>query len=179
MIDDARSMSPYWHTDEGGVVSLAKVLAYLVKESDKDGLDLFFTCTQRHHNVSSATAMEENLLRKPIDTVATSNMATSLGRITLEYARRLHKERHKAEKWKTPFTKRTALKPLSIYVFTDAVWQPDCHVGRVIAALAKTVKELEFPDEQVGIQFIRFGSDPVCTSKLRDLDDGVGLGIAE
>ncbi|KAI1623066.1 hypothetical protein EDD37DRAFT_651254 [Exophiala viscosa] len=178
LIDDAGSMRKYWRGKDS-VIDLAKALAYIVKASDKDGMDLYFTCTEGKHNVANATTMESRLASKLVNSVAKSNMADMLGRITEEYEERLRRERSTPGKRKSFFGKSDTLKPLNIYVFTDAVWQPHCNVGEVITALTTTMKDLKYPRRQVGIQFIQFGNDPAYTEKLKNLDDAVGFDIPE
>jgi hypothetical protein len=171
-------MSHYWYAAEG-VVNLAKALAYIVKASDEDGIDLYFTCSDSEHNVDSATKMESKLRGKSLH--STSNMASSLGRILQKYETRLRDERDGTAQRRSSFFSRKSkeLKPLNVYVFTDAKWQPYCNVAERVLSLVTTMKELRFPREQVGIQFIQFGDDSDCTKKLQDLDEAVGVGIPE
>jgi len=171
-------MKDYWYAPEG-VVNLAKALAYIVKASDEDGMDLYFTCSIDEHNVDSATKMENKLRGKSIH--GKSNMAWSLGQILQKYETRLREERRRpAIRTSSFFSKKPKeLKPLNVYVFTDAKWQPHCNVAEKVLSIVTTMKELRFPREQVGIQFIQFGDDPECTKKLQDLDDAVDVGIPE
>lgn len=172
-MDDASNMKKHWRAKEGdNIVDLAKALAYIVKESDDDGMELYFTCTGDKRKVNTATEMENQLRSKSmtINTASTSNMAASLKRITEEYAERLRLERNATGKRQSIFKRPKKLKPLSIYVFTDAVWQPHCDVGQVIDNLVRTMQDLNFDQTQVGIQFIQFGDDATCTKKLEDLD---------
>jgi len=167
-------MKPYWREKEG-VINLAKALAYVVKKSDKNGMDLFFTCSDDKYKVHDSTTMEARLLDRFCH--SRSNMAVILGRILEDYRTSLKKNSEN----KGPVKLFQKLKPLNIYIFTDAEWQPYCdvNVANKISLLATTMKDLKYPREQVGIQFIQFGNDSVCSEKLRCLDQGIDMEIPE
>src|SRR5271155_4816112 len=109
-------MKDYWYAPEG-VVNLAKALAYIVKASDEDGMDLYFTCSIDEHNVDSATKMENKLRGKSIH--GKSNMAWSLGQILQKYEPRPREERRGPAIRTSSFFSRKPkeLKPLNVYVF--------------------------------------------------------------
>lgn len=165
-------MKQYWREREG-VINLAKALAYVVKESDKNGMELFFTCSDDKYKVYNSTTMEARLSGRLCH--SRSNMAVVLGRILENYRTSLKK--NSEDKGPVKFFQK--LKPLNIYVFTDAEWQPYCDVdvAKKISLLATTMKDLKYPREQVGIQFIRFGNDRDCSEKLRCLDEGIDMEI--
>ncbi|KAI5464963.1 hypothetical protein BGZ63DRAFT_421950 [Mariannaea sp. PMI_226] len=63
-------------------------------------------------------------------------------------------------------------KPSSVYVFTDAVWEPGpCEVGRVIAEAVSAMVEKRLKAQDIMIQFIRFGDGIHQRERLRKLDD--------
>ena len=68
-----------------------------------------------------------------------------------------------------------AQRPLSFYILTDAKWQPT-DVGGLIKNLVQDMIAKGCRKEHVGIQFIRFGNDPVSIAKLDELAHGLGLG---
>lgn len=60
---------------------------------------------------------------------------------------------------------------MNVYVFTDGAWQPRSNLEKLIQKLANTLTALQQPEDQFGIQFIRFGNDPDGIERLERLDD--------
>lgn len=98
-----------------------------------------------------------------------SNINLRLGQILRKYQVELERQE---ERNKSFWMRGKAVKPLSLYVFTDAAWQ-GCDAVAPIEAMIEKQKQLELPKEQVGIQFIRFGNDPTGMERLEYLDRGL------
>lgn len=65
-------------------------------------------------------------------------------------------------------------RPLSIYILTDGVWQPEGEPDQLIKDVASVLASNQVPQTHVGIQFIRFGEDEACRARLERLDRGGG-----
>ena len=95
-------------------------------------------------------------------------MSARLSSIVRDYQESLNRTQGSTSLVSKYLTKRT--RPLSLYVLTDAVWQPTCNVPPVIQSLVKTLKDLNLHKQQIGIQFIRFGERPEGIKRLEELD---------
>lgn len=153
------------------VVKVVSLLAYLLKDSDPNGLDICFT--QSTEKMNSAKSKKLSKVVKQVTFQGISSMRTCLSHLL---------EEHK-NKFRTftlapgPWYKKNApesQRRLSFYILTDGKWQPD-EVGPIITALVDRMKELNLLKEHVGIQFIRFGDDPLGIERLNHLDHGLGL----
>lgn len=147
-----------------------RLLGYLVKNYDPNGVDLYFTCPfKKYANLTKTTAMLEIFDRqKPSNESHRSDMSARLSDIVGEYRNKLDKIHERRFLFKRPMTRET--RKLSLYVFTDAVWQPGCEVAPVIRSLITTLKEKNLHKQQIGIQFIQFGDKAEETKRLKDLD---------
>ena len=65
-------------------------------------------------------------------------------------------------------------RPLSLYILTDANWQPN-DVGGFIKDLVQSMRAKRCPREHVAISFIRFGNDQASIDRLDELDHGLSL----
>lgn len=164
MIDDSSSMNKHW----GDVKSLLYVLAYLVKELDDDGFDISFTISSQEKNfnhASKAVAYLDAVLPKGI-----ANINVRLSKLLMKYVNDLEKP----PRYRLGLrTRQTSTKPLSLYIFTDGIWQPGCDGVPPIEALIVKLTALKLPKEQVGIQFIRFGNNEEGIKRLEYLDSGL------
>ena len=153
--------------------SVLSLLAYMVKKSDKDGLDIFFTQSSKKVNSQKSskllTAIDQEIFRGITD------MRGRLQSLCQEHI-------NKFGKLITPprsfFGRQPASqpqRPLSFYILTDAKWQPT-DVGAFIKKdLVQSMIAKGCPKEHVAIQFIRFGHDQASIKKLDELDHGLGL----
>tara|TARA_R110002003_G_scaffold391_15_gene19519 strand:- start:3713 stop:4222 length:510 start_codon:yes stop_codon:yes gene_type:complete len=138
-------------------------LAYLVKGLDHDGIDLHFTNspeTGHGHHRDSMIAKLNNVSYR-----GETHMELTLGRIL---------DRSNNKRWSaSAFLKRESNWGQSIYVLTDGKWygKDDSLCG--IPELVKRVTSKMGSRATLGIQFIQFGSDPVGTWRLKELDDGL------
>lgn len=161
-------MSPHWND----VLSVFRVLAYLLKRSDDDGLDLHFTISKTKHNSKRSKDLLQKLKGKTLR--GTSNIGSRLGSILHEYQMYL---KQPASHWRTWIgkSKPKEKKALTVYVLTDAVWQPHSDPAEAVASMVTTLREEGYSRGQVGIEFIHFGNDPEGIEKLEMLDSGLGL----
>ena len=158
-----------YRTQVERVVSL---LAYMLKSSDKDGLDIFFTQTVTKVNSQKSSKISTAIHQEPFTGI--SDMRGRLQSILQEHI-------NKFGTWIQPPRSRFGRqpparpqRPLSFYILTDAKWQPT-DVDAFIKDLVQKMKAKGCPKEHVAIQFIRFGNDQASIDKLDVLDHGLGL----
>ena len=161
-------MRPHWEELD----SVLHVMAYMLKGCDKDGLDLYFTVALGKHNSRHSTGLLQHIRGKALR--STSDAGSRLTTILHDYETKLR--RHET-KWRPDFWKPKPVKPLNVYVLTDAVWQPQCDAAAPIRSMVATLEQLHYPRKQVGVQFIHFGKDPECAAKLQRLDSGLKLSM--
>jgi hypothetical protein len=162
LIDDSLSMKNHW-TD---VISLFSVLAYIVKNLDDDGLEMYFTVSTDKKTFKDTSKAVSHLEKMSQSTY--SNIDSRLQQILGKYQEDLGRSRERRGFLRL----RAKVKPLSLYVFTDAAWQ-GCDATAPIEAMIKKQLQLEFPKEQVSIQFVRFGNDAEGIKRLEHLDSGL------
>ena len=158
-------MKKHWDN----VIDLFSVFAWHTKSLDSNGLEMYFTVSPKKQNFSNTT--QAIRLLKSMSQSTPSNIDLSLDQILRRYQTDL--ERHKERKNKNSFWSRDKdVKPLSLYVFTDGVWE-GCDAVAPIEVMIEKQKELKLPRTQVGIQFVRFGEDRNGKAKLEYLDSGL------
>ncbi|KAL1635093.1 hypothetical protein SLS56_001845 [Neofusicoccum ribis] len=170
LIDDAASMSNHWED----VKTLFGVLAYMVKRSDPDGVELRFTIGKGHYRSGKSSELVDKLI--PVHPAGDSDIRMGLNSILSSYAQDTQKQNY----GRNPWDKRkdsSPRRPLNLYVFTDGVWQPDCNVEESIRAFVKKFLQLNIPPGDIGIQFIRFGNDPAKKKLFDHLDSGLNLAM--
>lgn len=136
-------------------------LTYQVKHVDKDGMELRFTWSnlkKKGRPGKSKGIVKEVRKRKPRDQQWSTNIYASLGSLLEEYRSRVENRRTE--------------KKLVIYMLTDGLWQPRSadQLKGSIRSLISVLNLNEFPQDQIGIEFIQFGSDQEATRVLHDLD---------
>ncbi|KAI4087030.1 MAG: hypothetical protein LQ344_007087 [Seirophora lacunosa] len=172
LVDNSDTMEQY-RGDIAGVVSL---LAYLVKGSNDDGLDLYFTQNTKKINSKRSREISNKVYNQEFGGIA--DMRGRLGSILGEHTNRFgtqisSQSLNLIRKSQSP---RQEPKPLSFYILTDARWQPG-DVGEVIKDVVQKMEAKGLPKEHVGIQFIRFGKDLASIQKLDGLGHGLGLSM--
>ncbi len=151
------------------VISL---LAYMLKNSDKDGLDIFFTQT-----VTKVNSRQSSKISTSIHQESFKGITDMRGRLHTILQEHIHKFGTLIQPPRTIFGRRPPpqpQRPLSFYILTDAKWQPT-DVGGLIKDLVQSMIAKGCPKEHVAIQFIRFGNDEASIKKLDELDHGLGL----
>jgi hypothetical protein len=135
----------------------ARVISYYVKRVDPDKMELYFASEADPYQCQTSSALETAINNHEFSSGYCA-MRIYLGQILRNIVARP--------------TFRT--KPFSIYVFTDAEWEPGvATVDRVIAEAAEKLKDQGLPPEHIMIQFIRFGDSLVGRERLRHLDDDI------
>ena len=154
------------------VSKVVSLLTYMLKDSDSDGLDVCFTQSTLKVNSRKSTKLSDAISHVPFQ--GTSDMRTRLSHILQEYKNKFGTVTTPSEPWYKRTRRPEAQKPLSFYILTNGIWQPN-EVGPIIISLVDSMRAKQLPKEHVGIQFIRFGEDPHGVSRLNHLDRGLGL----
>jgi hypothetical protein len=153
------------HWDD--VVSLFSVFAYFAKKYDKNGLEMYFTVSEDKEHFDKTTPAVSHL--KYMTQKSPSIIDIRLSEILRDYQSRLDRQNgRKGSRWSLS----DPVKQLSLYVFTDGAW-PGCDAVAPVVAMVEKLQELKLPKQQVGIQFVRFGNDPVGIRRLEYLDSGL------
>ena len=166
MIDNASSMIPHWSNAR----ELLGLLFYLVKRADLKVVDLHFTSPARHYYRFKTTTdvlgiFDQNRPRSQGHCDMSFNLSFIVGKYQKDL-NKIHARRSIFDKIRSQET-----RPLSLYIFTDAVWQPKCDVAPVIKALVSTLNQQNLHKQQAGLQFIRFGNSEQGMKRLDDLDN--------
>jgi hypothetical protein len=141
------------------VANMIDLLAYSLKGFDPDGVEMHLSVAGHSFKEKNAARLVDKF-RSKSSFQNTCNMAHCLRRIFRDYKEKI---KHHARGF--------PLTPMNIYVLTNAVWQPQCEVKEEIIKFVQFLAE-KVPTKmrQVGIQFIRFGSDPEGIRRLEILD---------
>ena len=153
------------------VITLVGILAYMA-EADSNGLEMIFTNpaskSTTSRNSSELVASLENT--KP---AGMSDISVHLKSILDQYKAKILEVYGAASR--VTAKSRKNLRPLTLYVLTDGLWQPGCDVEEPIRDLIRTLSELisQVSRKQVGIQFIYFGNDAIGKARLKKLYDSI------
>lgn len=160
LIDDAESMKPH----EAEVKRILGILAYLLKDADPDGMELYFTgAPGKLKSKDPSKLIERFLANKP---KGLTDIRIRFDSIIDRYIERMDKS------W---FRKKIKpIRSLNIYVLTNGIWQPNVDLAPSINRLLANLGE-EGWKYQVGIQFISFGHDSEALKRLEKIDNRVGL----
>lgn len=138
------------------VAKTARVISYLAKEADQDEMDLYFAGDTTKSIQCRSSSDVESAINKRRNIKGRCNMRKCLNDIL------------------RPVWARGGrfMKPTSIYVFTDGVWEPgDDLVGGVINQSIQQLLQASKSAETLMFQFIRFGNDSKGELRLQELDD--------
>ncbi|KAF2265882.1 kinase-like protein [Lojkania enalia] len=171
ILDNSLTMYQYWED----VVEVAKTLAWFVKRVDKDGLELCATLPDHHNqnrynHIKKSTDFERIALGLKCN--RPSDITDILGELLDEYGKKLKKEDRKRGFGRAVPSFYGSIKPMTIYVFTDAVWTPESDPTKDILKMVDTLKQHSpSGSTQLGIQFIQWGQkDSAWTKRLEILD---------
>ncbi|KAI3575843.1 kinase-like domain-containing protein [Fusarium oxysporum f. sp. albedinis] len=151
LIDNFKSMGQY----RTKVMKTARVISYVAKAVDEDGMELYAASeiTKKPRICKTSSQIEKAITRMPtVD--GTCNMRgcldTILDRVLVG----------------------RKVKPTSIYIYTDGVWEPGADqikfsIKRAIDYLIKCGQ----PSSTLMFQFVQFGSDTEGTGRLKYLDN--------
>ena len=165
MIDDSVSMRPHWDKNNRsqGVVKVFEALSYLVKETDDDGIDLLFTVSGERVRNCKSTRKLVNLV-KGREHKGETDINRQLNIIFEDYKAEFNKTKNRFSK------EPKKVKPLSLYILTNGVWEESSDLSELIRSLVKKLEDLGRTREQVGVEFISFGADPVGLGRMEYLD---------
>lgn len=148
------------------VCEIVEALSYIVKGTDNNGIDLYFMVSEViRKDIKKTTSLVKIVQNVKVEierTQPTSDINVRLSRILDDYKTSLD-NRH----W---WNRKP--KPLSLYVLTDGIWEEEVNPEEPIRNAAEKLEQLKKDSQQIGIQFISFGSDVDGLRKLRELDDG-------
>ena len=149
-------MNNHWED----VQKVFEVLTCLIEKTEPNGIELHFTASIRSYRSNIASLMERLKKRRPHGILGVEER---LVQILKNYEENLHatEDQHRAT-IKNLFKKPKSVRPLSLYVLTDGVWDPNVNVNITgkIAHFVSRLQKFGLPSEQFGIQFISFGKDP-------------------
>ena len=171
LIDNSSSMG----SNRKEVYDLLGLLAYIVKRTDPDGIEMRFTMSpERRDKARDTGPLLRTLETAPFS--GESNIRTQVGEIFQDYHAKLRDQKHTRSLFGIVRSPRP-IRRQNVYIFTDGVWQPNCDPTDLIENLVKGLEQNSMNREQFGIQFIRFGNDLEGTKRLKHLDSGLGLNM--
>ncbi|KAF5633819.1 serine threonine kinase [Fusarium tjaetaba] len=151
LIDNFRSMGQH----KPKVVKTARVISYVAKAVDEDGMELYAASEiAKKPRICKTSSQIEKAINKMPTVDGTCNMRgcldTILDRVLVG----------------------RKVKPTSIYIYTDGVWEPGADqvkfsIKRAIDYLIKCKQ----PSSTLMFQFVQFGSDTEGTGRLKFLDN--------
>lgn len=174
-------MKPHLRTPETGddrpdVERLLKILAYIAKQFDPDGVDVHFMIN-RQNNLEASRSTDDMItsLRK-CTFKGTADFGACLKSHLAAYSDRLdqHHQRTPTKPRRFSLLSRQAkpLRPITFYVLTNGVWTNSDYYGQDhIKNMSEKLQELRHSKGEVGIQFISFGKDTNGLARLRKLDE--------
>ncbi|KAK6433898.1 hypothetical protein LTR95_009923 [Oleoguttula sp. CCFEE 5521] len=186
VMDNSKSMYEIYEEDnklgrKPNHRALVRLLGWLIKSMDPDGLDLhYFSAAKKYKtepltNCDTSTRLETSLIEAECTHTTTPNL--EVGNLLAAYRQRLADYR---ESLRSRLGRLTAKvtgppRPLSLYILTDGVWESPDHEGgdyleTEISELVKALVAAGYPRKQVGIQFIRFGNHEFGKQRLDHLD---------
>ncbi|EPE26730.1 Protein kinase-like (PK-like) [Glarea lozoyensis ATCC 20868] len=172
VVDDSIHMRPHW--DE--MCQLFGILTYMVKGTDNDGLDLFFTMSDQTFNDQDTTKLVDIVTQRKAHLEGQSDMSLRLDHILGRYSMDL-RNKYVLRNHNSSDAANKEIKPLSVYVFTNAMWTHDSNPEHSIKTMVDSLVHVGASRHQVGIQFISFGRDPECLDRLDKLDRNLGLKL--
>ena len=174
LIDNTASMAA--HRSE--LKKVLEAIAYIVKEYDPNGVDMFFTQSERK---ILSTKRTSHLLKEfdKVDFGGTTDMEIKLGHRLEEYKYKITGQQGLIRRMKNSIQAQVRPRCLSLYILTDGLWHPGCDVPSVISSMVECLVKHDLHLKQIAIQFIRFGTDEDAIAKLKHLDEGLGLKLYE
>lgn len=151
LIDNFKSMRQYMKKVE----ETARVISYVAKAVDKDGMELYAASEiAKKPRICKTSSQIERAIGKMPTVDGTCNMRGCLDTIL------------------DGVLVGKKVKPTSIYIYTDGIWEPGADqvkfsIKRAIDYLIKCKQ----PSSTLMFQFIQFGSDPEGTARLKYLDN--------
>ena len=162
-------MAAYWQQMKEHV----ELLAYMVRDCDPNGLDLYVTPFHKPLKSKSVPFLLEQIERRPPGGLP--DMRNAFASIIEKYQDKFSTKTLFDRWFHGPAPK--APRKLSLYVLTDAVWYPKCDLKMTVTSLVRHLMEHKFTNKQIGIQFIRFGDHPEGIQRLEELDSQLRLEL--
>jgi len=165
------------NTSRPNVRSLVKLLGWLTKKQDPDGVDLhFFISANEKTKCKESSALVE--LLRATDFGGTSSPSTSLKPFLEDYRDSILAYKKDLGKKGFKFFSKKKPRRLSVYVLTDGVWEsPDKsdmadgeYLDHTIITLVEALVAVDFERDQIGIHFISFGNHEFGQKRLKHLD---------
>jgi len=144
---------------ENEVCQILGMLAYLVKDSDPHGLELFFTCSNPKFKERDPDKLVKGFKKNTPRGI--TDIRLRLGDIIDSYLKGFERG------WIMKRVRK--VRSLNIYVLTDGIWQPSNDLRPVLKRLIAKLNEKG--RYVVGIQFISFGNNSDALERLDHLDD--------
>jgi hypothetical protein len=160
-------MGRHW----GNVTNVFETISYIVKEVDPNGFDLWFTGPGKPLNNQKHTTTPLQIVENRRKQ-GTTDINNKLDKIFEAYIDALKKPK---TGMLSKFSK--TVKPLSLYVLTDGVWEKDCNPRNLVETFVKQLDDLGKIKGRVGIQFISFGEDPIGLERMELLDSGLNVKL--
>lgn len=140
------------------LTTLVDPLVYLVKDGDPDGVEVVFTISTDTRRSKKSSQLTDRVVSRVFK--GKTDISDRLGRILREY--RVELDRKKLA--------HQSVRPLSIYILTDGVWEGGKDAQTPIREIVSVLRNYGYDREQVGIQFISFGDDLEGLQRLDELD---------
>jgi len=132
---------------------------------DKDGIDLEFLNDERKSGRGLKSAAQVMAAFKFVRPEGGTDIGSRLDGLLMKYRTQLQSTmRYRSS--------RNAVKKVNFLVITDGEATDD--VETVIIDHAVYLHEHNYPNDQVGVQFVQIGNDPDATAFLKRLDDELG-----
>jgi hypothetical protein len=166
-------MGQYWKD----VVPLIDTLAYIVKECDPNGMDIYLTVgNEKAEGKHSSRLRQFAAQRRPPQLGPDQrrcNIHHRLSDILEKYNTKLETQdrrpRNNRMPWDSPL-KDGDIRIMSIYIFTDGPWWPKSDAEGPIKSLTKTLDKFKLSRDQAVIQFLKLGNDQRGRERLESLD---------
>lgn len=160
------------------VKKVMELLMDILKQSDPDGrtgVDVHFTMNSKMIPRVKRSKEVSRVLDTSI-AAGVSNMEAKLASILHGYLAKIDRPKLTRFLW-TSSPKAMTPWGLNLYVLTDGMWQPKNDPSRIIKPLIRGLRERNLPENQVGIQFIRFGHQQKGAALLDYLDADTSSGL--
>ena len=154
-------MAPHWTE----LMNLLSILIYLSKDRSPDGVELYSTLPDAHRRSRNTTSLMKTIQRMKPGGV--TDISFRLGKILQEYQEKFYRSRFGSLLPRRP-------NRMNVYVLTNGLGHSD-RLAIHIRDLTYKLQELDLPSDQVGIQFISFGTDPHGLHRLNEVNKDLDI----
>ena len=152
-----------------------EVLGNIAQHADSDSLEVYYTGSFRKSKAKNYTDLLNIFNQKSFEEAPHPNVPRILARILEDYQSQLGK-RHIFRPLLGIMPNRGPRK-MSIYVLTDGYWGVQNSLKTNIRSLVNGLSAKNMNDNQIGIQFLRFGNVTDGRKNLEELDCYLGLEL--